>query len=143
MTGGWASYSWPPAIVLTAVMVIFLMDLGAERYVEIKYGQEAGQSVEELITTGHPHSHAHAPASSGFPAALVQNGDVEAAGSNFRRQSHQDEMKDMSESIEDPVMAEKLRAAEHNAYRQQFAAFLILEFGVIVHSVRLPSFPPH
>ena len=33
MTGGWAQYSWCPAIVLTSVMMIFLMDFGAERYV--------------------------------------------------------------------------------------------------------------
>ena len=32
MTGGWANYSWCPGIVLTSVMLIFLLDFGAERY---------------------------------------------------------------------------------------------------------------
>ena len=32
MTGHWADYSWCPAIVLTSVMFIFLLDFGAERY---------------------------------------------------------------------------------------------------------------
>ncbi|GIJ87093.1 high-affinity Zn(2+) transporter zrt1 [Aspergillus pseudoviridinutans] len=38
MTGNWAVYSWPPAIALTSTIVIFLMDFGAELYVESKYG---------------------------------------------------------------------------------------------------------
>jgi zinc transporter 1/2/3 len=37
MTGNWASYSWPPAIILVSVMSIFLMDFAAERYVAKKY----------------------------------------------------------------------------------------------------------
>lgn len=32
MTGGWAEYSWCPAIVLTSIMFIFLLDFAAERY---------------------------------------------------------------------------------------------------------------
>jgi zinc transporter 1/2/3 len=50
MTGGWAVYSWCPAIVLTSVMVVFLFDFGAERYVEIKYGVQSEADLQETIT---------------------------------------------------------------------------------------------
>lgn len=50
MTGGWAVYSWPPAIVLVSVMMIFLLDFGAERYVEIKYGVQSEADLQETIT---------------------------------------------------------------------------------------------
>ena len=50
MTGGWAGYSWCPAIVLTSVMLIFLLDFGAERYVEIKYGVQSEADIQEAVT---------------------------------------------------------------------------------------------
>lgn len=54
LTGGWASYSWPPAIVLAAVMGIFVMDFAAERYVETKYGAPHEQNIEGVVTgQGH------------------------------------------------------------------------------------------
>lgn len=42
---------------------------------------------------------------------------------------------DDMEKIRDPVVLEKLEAAQTRAYKQQIAAFLVLEFGVIFHSV--------
>lgn len=50
MTGGWAQYSSCPAIVLTSVMMIFLLDFGAERYVEMKYGVHSEQDIQGAIT---------------------------------------------------------------------------------------------
>ena len=55
MTKGWSEYSWPPAIVLVSVMLVFLMDFGAERYVDYKYGfahslTDHHQNVEALVT---------------------------------------------------------------------------------------------
>lgn len=37
-SGYWAEYSWCAAIVLASVVIIFLLDLAAEVYVEHKYG---------------------------------------------------------------------------------------------------------
>lgn len=51
MTGGWAVYSWVPAIVLASVMIIFLFDFGAERYVEVKYGMQSEADIQEAITS--------------------------------------------------------------------------------------------
>jgi zinc transporter 1/2/3 len=54
MTGNWAGYSWPPAIAMTAVLLIFLLDFLAKYYVESKYGIPYGGSVrpkiEDVIT---------------------------------------------------------------------------------------------
>ena len=66
MTGGWASYSWPPALALLSALITFLLDFAAERYVETKYGlNNMGETnVENLITTnvGGNATQVHAPA---------------------------------------------------------------------------------
>lgn len=148
MAGGWAVYSWPPAIVLVSVMVVFLLDLASERYVETKYGQQNDESVEDLITTSRRSvSHRH-PDAGNFPPVLLQNDDLEAGartGVEAEQKGHQDMTPTSSKShaafsddmnkIRDPVVLEKLEAAQNQAYKQQIAAFLVLEFGVIFHSV--------
>jgi solute carrier family 39 (zinc transporter), member 1/2/3 len=51
MTGGWAEYSWPPALALTAVMLTFLLDFGAEWHVERTYAVSHGHGdVEDTVT---------------------------------------------------------------------------------------------
>lgn len=127
-------------------MVIFLMDLASERYVETKYGSQEDQSVEDIITSRRKSmSHRH-PDAANFPPVLLQNGDIEAtadiaSGSDLARTTtksmKQSAYQDPIEKIDDPVQAEKLEAAQNRAYKQQFAAFLVLEFGVIFHSVSL------
>src|ERR1700712_1256303 len=88
MTGGWAQYSWVPAIVLTSVMAIFLMDFGAEQYVDLKYGyaHAHGPNIENIITTQAPttrtlthqqlHSGDQDPALHSNEGVLPQNKDV-------------------------------------------------------------------
>jgi zinc transporter 1/2/3 len=154
MTGGWAVYSWPPAIVLVSVMVVFLMDLLSERYVEAKYGQQNDESVEDIITISRRSvSHRHTDAGDFLPVVL-QNDDIEAGACavvEAEQKDHQDITRTSSAShaafsddmdkIKDPVVLEKLEAAQNQAYKQQIAAFLVLEFGVIFHSVSLGSGP--
>lgn len=50
LTGGWAVYSWPPAIILVSVMMVFLLDFLAEQYVARKYGFFKQVDVETLVT---------------------------------------------------------------------------------------------
>ena len=110
-TGHWADYSWCPAIVLTSLMIIFLMDFGAERYVEKKYGI-CREDPEPIMASG-----------------------VEVQRVNSRQSSHAHhsadkqvkELESQSQTSDD-LMIER-------SFRQQIAAFLILEFGVIFHSV--------
>lgn len=106
-TGHWADYSWCPAIVLTSLMIVFLMDFGAERYVEVKYGL-CREDPEPIMASG-----------------------VEAqrtvSQSSSQPRSHDKQAKEI-ESQSSEVQIER-------SFRQQIAAFLILEFGVIFHSV--------
>ena len=111
MTGNWAQYSWCPAIVLTSVMFIFLLDFGAERYVETKYGLSADQDIQGAITEVENGKEAEAPRS-------ASHADI----SHDRLDFHTE-------------LEEGGTPAGRAAFRQQIAAFLILEFGVIFHSV--------
>ena len=87
------------------------MDLGAERYVEAKYGVSHDNGNLEDTVTGRAHGEPHTHSES----------DVE-----------QPEMPYVGES-EKALDYEKSTLIEENAFRTQFAAFLILEFGVIFH----------
>ncbi|KAH8695931.1 putative high affinity zinc ion transporter [Talaromyces proteolyticus] len=107
MTGNWSQYSWPPAIVLASITVIFLMDFGAELYVESKYGVTRG---DERTTIVSEHDHPVDQPTKDLPQSL--SGKLNYA----------------EESDQDSLTAEK-------SFRQQIAAFLILEFGVMFHSV--------
>jgi zinc transporter 1/2/3 len=144
MTGGWAEYSWVPAIVLASVMLIFLMDFGAERYVDHKYGMAHGQNVESLITD-HP----------GSDSEVARNARNQSLTHNQLHSGDQDDVmhaaisaaqarKDAPvEKNSDKDDLEKVSQVSHSesedmqekSFRQQIAAFLILEFGVIFHSV--------
>ncbi|KAJ5218130.1 uncharacterized protein N7498_000229 [Penicillium cinerascens] len=110
-TGHWADYSWCPAIVLTSLMIIFLMDFGAERYVEKKYG----------ICRDDPEA---------IMASGVEVQRLNSAQSSHTHHSTNKQAKDIESQSQtsDDLMIER-------SFRQQIAAFLILEFGVIFHSV--------
>lgn len=122
MTGNWASYSWPPAIILVSVMSIFLMDFAAERYVAKKYDlhhepQCSHDGIEGAITAGHGHLHS--------ADQEVQDAPKDTLDSYYP-----------TESLDkDSIAQEKEAMAVERSFRQQIAAFLILEFGVIFHSV--------
>ena len=107
MTGNWAQYSWPPAIALTSTVVVFLMDFGAELYVESKYGINKEPTVG-IVQETHEHQ----------PSDEVPTTSVET------KQDSAWDTEDFSDS-----------AAAERSFRQQIAALLILEFGVIFHSV--------
>ncbi|KAJ5555711.1 hypothetical protein N7535_008145 [Penicillium sp. DV-2018c] len=107
LTGHWADYSWCPAIVLTSLMVVFLMDFGAERWVEIKYGV-CREDPEPMMASG---SDVHS----------------ESSLNVVRTDAHVKQAKD--------VEAQTRELAIERSVKQQIAALLILEFGVIFHSV--------
>jgi solute carrier family 39 (zinc transporter), member 1/2/3 len=130
MTGHWAVYSWPPAIVLVSVMLIFLLDLVAERYVEYKYGYVTDQpNIESLITNQPGNTEGAVPTShppqlqSDQPTSLQQAPEELPAAKRL-------DNSDLERSL-----VEKGSDIEERSFQQQIAAFLILEFGVIFHSV--------
>ncbi|CRL24696.1 Zinc/iron permease [Penicillium camemberti] len=106
MTGHWADYSWCPAIVLASLMGVFLMDFGAERWVELKYGV-CREDPEPMMSTG---------------------GEVRRVDSRVSARHTDDKQVKEVESQTSELAIER-------SVKQQLAALLILEFGVIFHSV--------
>ncbi|KAF4769206.1 hypothetical protein N7455_008854 [Penicillium solitum] len=106
MTGHWADYSWCPAIVLASLMGVFLMDFGAERWVELKYGV-CRADPEPMMSTG---------------------GEVRRVDSRASARHADDKQVKEVESQTSELAIER-------SVKQQLAALLILEFGVIFHSV--------
>ncbi|KAJ5630403.1 uncharacterized protein N7484_010503 [Penicillium longicatenatum] len=118
MTGHWADYSWCPAIVLTSLMIIFLMDFGAERYVEKKYGL-CRDDPEPIMATGvEPQADARRLSAHGQAIDRPRSADK-----NNKQMKELESQSDLEE------------ATIERSFQQQIAAFLILEFGVIFHSV--------
>ena len=108
MTGAWGDYPWCAAIVLTSVTVIFLLDLAAERYVQMKYGIDTDQDLQAAVTN------------EGNPTRDSSTDETKTAAA-YKEKFLEDSDSDSS--------------ARERSFRQQIAAFLILEFGVIFHSV--------
>lgn len=130
-------------------MVIFLMDFGAEQYVDRKYGLAHGPNVEKLVTDAPGQTEgAHTNKTS------IERYNIQSRNKLTHNQLHSGD--------QDPAMHDQIAAAqksedfspkyidnadpeegktssayeiEEMSFRQQIAAFLILEFGVIFHSV--------
>ena len=99
-------------------MLIFLLDFGAERYVEIKYGVQRSQDLQgSVATTNTPPDGSDSPNPKAQPSPQIN------PTTNYEKHFLE----------YDPESTDSL--AREQSFRQQIAAFLILEFGVIFHSV--------
>jgi len=138
LTDGWSTYSWPPAIALSSAMIIFLLDFLAEYYVERKHGL-VHAAVENIITDspgvdggdGTHASHMHLHSADQDDCQMIkqqqqqQHNAPRTDSKDERYDSDLEELKHLSGDSEEI----------HQAFRSQIAAFLVLEFGVIFHSV--------
>ncbi|KAJ5915272.1 hypothetical protein N7454_011026 [Penicillium verhagenii] len=112
-SGYWAEYSWCAAIVLASVVIIFLLDLAAEVYVEHKYGVHKDEEATNAFVQHEHHLDVQ-------PAPDTEKVVATPTSSEKRV--------DNWGSEGDSTIAEK-------SFRQQISAFLLLEFGIIFHSV--------
>ncbi|RHZ57464.1 high-affinity Zn(2+) transporter ZRT1 [Aspergillus thermomutatus] len=113
VSGYWGEYSWCAAIVLASVVLIFLLDVAAEVYVEWKYNVQRD---------------AHATA-----AFITQPACSSPLESSDRLDGR--EISSPAGSKDFSPHAEEASVISERAFRQDIAAFLILEFGIIFHSV--------
>lgn len=123
MTGGWAEYTWPPSIALVSVMIIFLMDLGAERYVDAKYGMPHGEVNVEGLVTGEDRRRSSL-------AHHMTHQDIHTADQRDNLNSMVDQAQEAgknAEFSEKLTKDEAMATAEEISFRTQIAAFLILE----------------
>ncbi|KAK9489241.1 Zinc/iron permease, partial [Lipomyces doorenjongii] len=111
MTGKWASYSWPPAIVLVTLFLAFLIDIASAIWVEHKYGivdDRNRNQVAELFVSGH----------------------------NMAMESNMHEhIYDNSVNLTICESSDEFELDNSKEAKVQFAAFLVLECGIIFHSV--------
>ena len=140
MTGHWAVYSWPPAIILVSVMLIFLLDFFAEQYVERKYGFEHSHPNVESLVTDHPgDTEGAAPRSKSLTHQQLHSGDqdehLHIAISRAQERDDQPSGKSANHADLEKSSSEEGNEIEERSFREQIAAFLILEFGVMFHSV--------
>lgn len=120
MWGNWASYSWVPALILASIFGIFLVDIGSEVYVERKYGFIADEpDIQKLITGKEEKPADFDNCEAADDCVVCDDNDNNTKG---------------KESVD---VCQRSLASTTSSYefQQQFAAFLILEFGVIFHSV--------
>ncbi|KAK5652340.1 hypothetical protein OQA88_10532 [Cercophora sp. LCS_1] len=151
LTGGWAEYVWPPAIAMTSVMLIFLVDFGAEWYVEEKYGF-AHADVEAAITDSATAS--TTSKENETQAERKVESDTSTDNDQRPRSTTQCSHQFLHSADQDPHPHTHAQINAHGAadvektdsvwgscseveraFRQQITAFLVLEFGVIFHSV--------
>ncbi|KAK6534610.1 high-affinity Zn(2+) transporter zrt1 [Arthrobotrys megalospora] len=121
MTGGWAEYTWPPAIALVSIMLIFLVDVIAERYAEAKFGAAHGHGG---IESGRTEAEVAGEATSSKVTSMAGFSQEPKDVSNGNGKSDDSADYGDSESL-----------YNRRDFYSQFSAFLILEFGVIFHSV--------
>ncbi|KAI1002543.1 Zinc-regulated transporter 1 [Podosphaera aphanis] len=138
MTGHWAEYSWCPAIILTSVMLLFLLDFGAEQYVIYKFGCDQGPVIENVITT-NGLKFKNNQASGFIPNSQSSLGreDADVTQDTFpsSNQDGIDQNKMLGNDTEKGSLETSSARAKDRSFLQQITSFLILEFGVIFHSV--------
>lgn len=115
-------------------MIIFLMEFGAEQYVSRYYGYAHGPTIESLITD------APGPCEGAITHQQLHSGDQDltfhsqiAANKNLKNLPPKIDVSEDSEKGSPASIS--INDKEERSFRQQIAAFLILEFGVIFHSV--------
>lgn len=110
--GNWAQYSFVDALILASLFGIFLTELFSEVYVERKYGISAEEpDIQKMLTERNPQEEVEED------CPVCEEDGVSKKESTY--------------------VDEKSLASSKSTYdfKQQFAAFLCLEFGVIFHSV--------
>lgn len=121
--GHWADYAWVPALILLSVFTMFFIDLISEVYVERKYGLDAELPDVQKMLTGH-QGQAPAPVNSDVQAECNEPCCENDDGMTVEKNSITGEYSESISSV--TSLAE---------FKSQFTAFLVLEMGVIFHSV--------
>ncbi|KAG6033579.1 hypothetical protein E4U41_006875, partial [Claviceps citrina] len=131
LSDGWADYAWPPAIAMSAAMLTFLVHFLTDYYVESKHGLVHAPT--ENIITDSPDADGEGthPSNTQLHSAdqdHVQNVQKKQLARLSTDKGYDSDWEELQYRVGD---SEEV----HQAFRSQIAAFLVLEFGVIFHSV--------
>lgn len=128
MTGNWAKYPFAAAIVLATVYGVFLLDLSSLVYVERRYGISSDRNdnnVKDLVTGKYLSQH-DGSKNPGDPEDPEEPKDVKDLKDT---EDYGNEQTDETGSV--------LSSGSLRSFQSQFAAFMILEFGIIFHSIMI------
>jgi zinc transporter 1/2/3 len=123
-SGIWAQYPWCAAIVLASIMLVFCVDLGADVYVERRFGVAHHVLNEDAV--------ANAFVRSIEPGCMSVAQDIEVP-----QQQQQQEDEDEATPRKDTASCSSRTTSPQArvSFAQQISAFIVLEFGIIFHSV--------
>uniref|UniRef100_A0A060TB99 ARAD1D26290p n=1 Tax=Blastobotrys adeninivorans TaxID=409370 RepID=A0A060TB99_BLAAD len=123
MTGNWSKYSFVAGIVLATLYGVFLLDLVSSVYVERKYGivhDHNDNTVKDLVTRQS--------------VQRSQHDGSEDHPEDYEECDKSNAVKQMDSVNETGSV---LSSDTLKSFQSQFAAFLILEFGIIFHSIMI------
>ncbi|SJM88450.1 probable Zinc-regulated transporter 1 [Zygosaccharomyces bailii] len=134
-TGNWAIYSWCPAIMLATVVLTFLVDLFCGVYVERKYRIKHNENEDHImhaVVAREPRddSHEHARGDEPIEAVISNDGGIPLPEMNSEDKKDELERHISVDSTVDSLEREI-------SFKSEFAAFLVLEFGILFHSVMI------
>ncbi|SCU92726.1 LAFA_0F12464g1_1 [Lachancea sp. 'fantastica'] len=129
MTGGWAEFPWCSAIMMLTVFIIFLVDLLGDVYVERRFGvsHQPGDHTEAAITANK--SDQETADIEGSRSNDLEYSLPNKEQTNYRSYSAQDASSDLVSGVSDEVNV--------TPFQSQIGAFLVMEFGIIFHSVMI------
>ena len=111
--GVWSKFPWCAGIVLTSILLVFCVDLAAEVYVQRQFGQ--AREGDGVVRCGERDA----------LLAAQQRHDAAAGKDNASFSS------DFSSDTE----RREVSMRSHISFAQQISTFLVLELGIIFHSV--------
>ncbi|KAK9484958.1 Zinc/iron permease [Lipomyces starkeyi] len=122
MTGKWTSFSWPPAIVLVTLFFTFLIDIASAMWVEHKHGIVDDRKRDRV-------------------AELLVSRQATVICSNMHEHTYEQSVVELDQGGKNLTICEcsddDFKFDNGKEVKVQFAAFLVLEFGIIFHSVTI------
>ncbi|KAK9361518.1 Zinc/iron permease [Lipomyces starkeyi] len=122
MTGKWTSFSWPPAMVLVTLFFTFLIDIASAMWVEHKHGIVDDRKRDRV-------------------AELLVSRQATVVCSNMHEHTYEHNVVELDPSGKNLTICEcsddEFKLDNGKEVKVQFAAFLVLEFGIIFHSVTI------
>lgn len=148
LSAGWGKFPWPAAIALMSVMFVFLLDFGAEWYVENKYHfGHASEHEDDPEATPEPLDALTTPSLTTFrPRSQTQcshqflhsaDQDIQLVPRSATLQSYTPVTAPTTtlQPSATTTHADPAHCKTDHAFPHQLAAFLILESGVLFHSL--------
>jgi zinc transporter 1/2/3 len=129
LTGPITDYSWPEAIALMTIFLMFFLEL-----MTMRYGNFGGHEHEHEHE--HGHSHSHTPQISNADVVSLENRQKYTDNAQSHDHPHtpgEDHLGHARDHVDNSDYEERGLVPE--SYASQMTAIFILEFGVIFHSI--------